>query len=84
LWARYCYGTTDSGKPIAPNDPNWDRLTAQARRAKEEPKAWLEMRDIFGPLSDDPAYVEAFTTALASIWKLGTKQALTRYLAGDH
>jgi mannitol 2-dehydrogenase len=82
LWARYCYGETDSGRTIAPNDPSWDRLTAQAKRAKDDPKAWLEMRDIFGALSDEPIYVEAFTRALASIWALGTKEVLTRYLDG--
>ena len=82
LWARYCYGETDSGRPIAPNDPSWDRLTTQAKRAKADPKAWLEMRDIFGALSDEPLYVEAFTRALASIWALGTKEVLTRYLDG--
>ncbi|HTM77529.1 MAG TPA: mannitol dehydrogenase family protein, partial [Devosia sp.] len=27
LWCRYCYGTTESGAVIAPNDPSWDRLT---------------------------------------------------------
>jgi mannitol 2-dehydrogenase len=82
LWARYCYGETDSGKPIGPNDPNWDRLTAQARLAKDDPKAWLAMGDIFGPIADDPIYVEAFTTALHSLYALGTKETLTRYLDG--
>lgn len=82
LWARYCYGETDSGKAIAPNDPNWDRLTAQARRAKAEPRAWLEMRDIFGPIAADPAYVDAFTTALNSLYAVGTRDTLTRYLDG--
>ena len=31
LWCRYCYGTTDSGAVIEPNDPNWDRLQAAAQ-----------------------------------------------------
>lgn len=82
LWARYCYGETDSGRPIAPNDPNWDRLTVQARRARERPEAWLEMGDIFGELAREPLYVEAFTRALASLWALGTRETLTRYLDG--
>ena len=83
LWARYCYGETDSGAPIAPNDPSWDRLTAQARRARENPSVWLEMRDIFGALADDPRYVEAFTTALSSLWSLGTRETLRRYLGEE-
>lgn len=80
LWARYCYGESDSGKPIPPNDPSWDRLTALAKVAKADPVAWLSMADIFGPLATDPAYVAAFTTALASLWSRGTTATLEAYL----
>ncbi len=82
LWARYCHGETDSGRPIAPNDPSWDRLQAAAREARENPLAWLEMRDIFGALTDDPNYRAAFATALTALWRDGTRQTLTRYLDG--
>ncbi|HTO27030.1 MAG TPA: mannitol dehydrogenase family protein, partial [Devosia sp.] len=54
LWCRYCYGTTDSGAIIEPNDPSWDRLTAQAHLAKADPKAWLAMADIYGDLASHP------------------------------
>jgi len=81
LWARYCYGESDSGKPIPPNDPNWDRLTALAKAAKADPKAWLGMADIFGPLATNPAYVAAFTAALSSLWSRGTSATLQAYLA---
>lgn len=80
LWARYCYGESDSGKLIPPNDPNWERLTALARAAKANPVAWLSMGDIFGPLATDPTYVAAFTTALTSLWARGTKATLDAYL----
>lgn len=80
LWARYCYGETDSGRPIPPNDPNWERLNAQAKRAKADPRAWLEMTDIFGPLAAEPAYVAAFSKALASLFAIGTPATLTAYL----
>ena len=82
LWARYCYGESDSGKVIPPNDPNWDRLTALARAAKADPKQWLTMSDIFGTLSTNPAYVAAFTKALGSLWSRGTTATLEAYLAG--
>ena len=81
LWARYCYGESDSGKPIPPNDPSWDRLTALAKRAKTDPVAWLSMADIFGPLATDPAYVASFAAALASLWSHGTTATLEAYLA---
>ena len=82
FWCRYCYGETDSGKAIAPNDPSWTRLTAEAKRAKENPRAWLEMTDIFGELSRDPSYVDAFSHALNTIWSIGTKSTLEAYLGG--
>jgi len=82
LWCRYCYGESDSGKPIAPNDENWDRLQAQAKRAKDDPRAWLEMGDIFGELAQNPTYVAAFSAALRSLWAVGTKATLEKYLAG--
>ena len=37
LWCRYCFGTTDSGAVIEPNDPSWDRLQATAKAAKDDP-----------------------------------------------
>ena len=82
LWCRYCYGTTDSGAVIEPNDPSWDRLTAQARLAKDDPKAWLAMTDIYGDLADNPAFIAAFSNALNTLWTIGTKATLERYLAG--
>ena len=81
FWARYCYGETDSGAAIAPNDPSWARLNAEARRAKDDPKAWLAMTDIFGELAQEPAYVEAFSRALTTIWAIGTKATLEAYLS---
>ncbi|MBL8597060.1 MAG: mannitol dehydrogenase family protein [Devosia sp.] len=82
FWARYCYGTSDSGRTIAPNDPNWTRLSETAKRAKDDPAAWLGMTDIFGRLALEPAYVAAFSHALRTIWATGTKATLEAYLAG--
>ena len=81
LWARYCYGETDSGKPIERNDPNWDRLQIAARKARTDPKAWLAMGDIFGDLTHNAVYVDAFSHALGTLWQAGTRETLTRYLS---
>jgi mannitol 2-dehydrogenase len=67
---------------VPPNDPSWERLTAQARRAKDDPMAWLEMRDIFGDVAAHPGYVAAFIAAMAALWSLGTRETLARYLDG--
>ncbi|WP_293799931.1 mannitol dehydrogenase family protein [uncultured Bosea sp.] len=81
LWCRYCYGETESGQPIAPNDPSWPRLTAQAQQARSAPEIWLQMRDIYGNLADDPRFREAFGRALRRIWQSGTRACIDAYLA---
>ena len=54
LWCRYCYGTTDSGARHRTQRSSWDRLTAQAKLAKDDPNAWLAMADIYGELANRP------------------------------
>ena len=80
LWCRYCYGSTDSGAAIAPNDPVWAWLASRAHEARRDPRAWLAMRDIFGHLGDDPRYVAAFSDALDTLWRDGTRATLARYV----
>jgi mannitol 2-dehydrogenase len=81
LWCRYCYGETESGKVIEPNDPDWKRLTTTAREAEANPAAWLAMEDIHGEIGRNRVYAEAFAHALRTLWSLGTRETLTRYLA---
>ncbi len=83
LWCRYCHGETESDKITAPNDPSWDRLQAVARKAKEDPQAWLEMEDIYGDVAKSAIFREAFANALNALWKDGTKATLERYLANQ-
>ncbi|MBI2718956.1 MAG: mannitol dehydrogenase family protein [Rhizobiales bacterium] len=82
LWCRYCCGTTDSGKPIEPNDPNWSKLQPLARAAKENPDLWLGMDDIYGDVGRSPVFRRAFRDALDRIWRDGTVRAIGHYLAG--
>jgi mannitol 2-dehydrogenase len=83
LWCRYCFGTTDSGAVIEPNDPSWDRLQTTARAAKDAPAAWLAMEDIYGDVGRSAPFVEAFAHALKALWADGARTTLTRYLAGQ-
>jgi mannitol 2-dehydrogenase len=82
LWCRYCFGTTDSGAVIEPNDPSWDRLQTTAKAAKDAPAAWLAMEDIYGDVGRSTAFTEAFAHALDVLWAEGARKTLTRYLAG--
>ncbi len=81
LWCRYCFGTTDSGAVTAPNDPNWDRLTALSHAAKDNPSNWLGMAEVYGDTGQDPRFRDAFSRALTSLWQHGTAATLTTYLA---
>jgi mannitol 2-dehydrogenase len=82
LWCRYCYGVSDSGKVIEPNDPNWDRLQALSRKAKDDPLQWLTMDDIYGDVAKSEEFRAAFAAALNSLWSRGTDQTLRDYIAG--
>ncbi len=82
MWCRYCYGESESGKTIPPNDPSWDRLQAAAKAARNDPRVFLAMRDIFGELADSPVYGEAFSGALGSLWSNGVRATIADYLAG--
>ena len=80
LWCRYCYGETEAGAPIAPNDPDWNQLQARARAARGNPAEWLAMRAIYGDLGRNVAVADAFAAALNQIWAGGTLAALQSYL----
>ena len=82
LWCRYCAGQTEDGTPIAPNDPQWDRLQATAQAARTRPAAWLEMTDIYGDLAQHAGFAAAFSAWLATLWDEGTDACLNRYLTG--
>jgi mannitol 2-dehydrogenase len=81
LWCRYCYGETESGKPIAPNDPSWKQLQEAAKSARSDPVAFLQLRHIFGDLSGNPNYVRAFSDALSALWARGVRSTLSDYLS---
>lgn len=81
FWCRYCAGFTETGIRLLPNDPIWDRLQIAARAAKNDPKIFLQMDDIFGDLVNNRIYVEEFHNALKTIWIEGTEQTLKLYLS---
>ncbi|PHP66252.1 mannitol dehydrogenase [Zhengella mangrovi] len=81
-WARYCLGTREDGSTVEPNDPFWADLTARAAAAKDDPGAWLAMRNTYGSLADEPRFADAFKRWLAQIHAEGMAAALDRYLSG--
>ncbi|MGL4237437.1 mannitol dehydrogenase family protein [Tabrizicola sp.] len=81
MWCRYCYGETDSGTAIAPNDPDWDRLVERSKAAKGRPAAWLEMTSVYGEVGSDARFGAAFERHLNRLWQVGTRQVLTDFLS---
>ncbi len=81
LWCRHCAGTTETGKPISANDPNWDRLSAKADAARGDPQVWLEMADIYGEVGRATVMREAFGAALNAIWTHGAAAVIADYLS---
>ena len=82
LWCRYCHGTTEAGDPIEANDDSWERLSEIARRARQEPSAWLRMEDIYGEVGRSPVFQRRFGAALTALWSDGVERVLQRYLDG--
>lgn len=82
LWCRYCEGTSDSGRIIPPNDASAARLKEKALAARDNPKAFLEMTDIFGDTGASPVFAEAFASNLSLVREKGARGALQTYLAG--
>lgn len=80
LWCRYCFGETEAGEAIAPNDPNWDALRTTAQAARARPAAWLEQASIYGDLAADPRVTAAFDAALRAIWDRGSRAVIADYL----
>jgi mannitol 2-dehydrogenase len=81
LWCRYCFGTTDSGKVIEPNDPNWDHLKAKAKAAKDKPQVWLDMEEIYGGVGKHTEMQKLFAQYLNAIWKNGAEATVKAYLS---
>ena len=52
-----------------------------ALEARANPAAWLEQREIYGDLADNPAFVAAFTQTLNAVWQNGTAATIRAYLA---
>jgi mannitol 2-dehydrogenase len=82
LWCRYCYGVSESGKVIEPNDPSWDRLQALSHMAKEDPLQWLTMDDVYGEVARDEHFRAAYSNWLTMLWRDGTAKTLQTYIHG--
>ncbi|WP_423920167.1 mannitol dehydrogenase family protein [Frigoribacterium sp. 2-23] len=77
-WARYAEGVDEEGAEITVVDRVADRVTATARTQHEHPTAFIEDRELFGDLVDDPRFVEAYLAALDSLHEHGAHVTVQR------
>ena len=79
MWCRYCQGKREDGSEIKPNDPQWDRLHETAKKAAKDPKIWLSMKDVYGDVGEEPAFVEAFSDWMKRLDDKGVAACMKRY-----
>ncbi len=79
-WARYAEGVDESGEPIEVVDRRKDALMERARRQREDPLAFLDDRDLFDDLHDQPRFTEPYVEALRSLHDRGARDTLARWL----
>lgn len=82
IWARMCEGTREDGSTIEPNDPFWGELTTVAAIARRTPGAWLDQRQYYGELANEPRFSGAFKEWLGMIWADGLTASLEAYAKG--
>ena len=80
-WARYAEAVDEQGEPIRVVDRLADRLTAAARRQREDPVAFLRDRELFGDLVDEQRFVLPYLDTLASLHEHGSRATLERLRA---
>lgn len=83
LWCRYCAGTDEAGRAIAPNDDAHATLRRLALESRDMPEAFLLNTAVFGPLGADPAFRSAFCASLGSLWSRGVAATLADYTEGE-
>jgi mannitol 2-dehydrogenase len=76
-WARYAEGVDEQGEPIEVVDRLKDKLTAAARRQRDEPLAFVADREVFGDLVDDERFVSAYLSVLSSLHHKGAKATVS-------
>ena len=75
-WARYAEGVDEQGDPIEVVDRLADTLTRLARSQRGSPDAFIANRELFGSLADDPRFVTAYRSVLASLHERGALATL--------
>ncbi len=80
-WARYAEGVDEAGQPIEVVDRLAGTLVPLARSQRDNPRAFLQNRSVFGDLVDEPRFLEPYLWALDSLHHHGARATLTALVA---
>ena len=81
LWARYDEAIDELGNPINVVDPLKDDLIAIAKTQRENPKAFIENKRLFGDLASDTRFTDPSLLTLANLHKVGSQKTLEQLLS---
>lgn len=80
-WCRFLTGVDEQGRPIEIQDPMAETLQQHARAAGRDPRPFLAIRGIFGEdLAQATPFVEQVEEALQSLYDIGARATLARYI----
>jgi mannitol 2-dehydrogenase len=80
LWCHYCRSAGEASKVPALSDPLSARLKEGGRDATRQPRAFLEMREVFHDLAESRELLTTFARWLALIDDQGVRAAIRRYV----
>jgi mannitol 2-dehydrogenase len=78
-WARYAEGVDEQGGRIEVVDHLRDKLMATAGGNRRSPAAFVQNREVFGDISDDPRFMAAYLGALNLLHTKGARATAAEY-----
>ena len=80
-WARYAEGVDEQGEAIDIVDRLREPLMAIATNNRTYPAAFVENRELFGDLADQPRFLNAYLKTLTSLHERGARATLETLVA---
>ena len=80
-WARYDEGIDEVGQPINVVDPLKDELMAIAKTQRQNPKAFIENKKLFGDLAREENFTNPYLQTLDLLHNVGAQETLKKILS---
>jgi len=83
MWCKYCMGKTEDGEEFEVSDEKLEELQEAAKKAKDDPAAWLSLESVYGDLGDNKKFQESFKKALQTCMDEGVEAAMKNYVESN-